>query len=290
MVVLWSILALTCTATFPILAKSAATPKAASSSKNAQQTAQSHYLRGERLEEQGDIAGAIKEYKLALKLKPTSTATKRAIDRLQKKKAEGSDPKSEGDTSSNKDWPPSETELSDLVEKGCYGTEQDRQKANAVFLRVLGDDIVEPVQYIYFPVTGSTRSDVVTSYRNGASQRGFLEWGYTKSDWLEQPSPGKGVQLSLRTTITLPQWTSDQGTSPDLISKWTSFYNALAFHEQGHALIFEYGVAVMRLRLNQAPTLAIASAICSKEAAEMQSLSDEYDQRTQHGVLQGANF
>ncbi|HEX5324279.1 MAG TPA: tetratricopeptide repeat protein, partial [Capsulimonadaceae bacterium] len=241
-------------------------PKASSSSSREDQ-ARAHYLRGERLEAQGDFTDALAEFQEALRLKPTSQPSKDAIARL---KAKQTPPELNA-----KPLPmPTEADLYNALKKGCYGTQDDRLAADVLFRRVLQNDDIEPVNYVLYPVYGYSVQEIRSSQEQTKSLAGISEWGYTKSTWSSHYDTSNHVQFILKTSISMPQWTpkSPDHTTPP--SYWPGFYNALLFHEQGHALIGEYIVALMRLRINaaDAPDAANETAIINQAGGEVDTL------------------
>jgi len=221
----------------------------------------------------------------ALQLKPTSTGSRDAIARLNAKQADQH-------TIPAPHTAPTEADLYDALKKGCFGSQSDRAAADALYRGVLRYDAVEQVHYIPYPVYGYTPEDIRASQAQTKAKVGINEWGYTHSKWSYRYSANQPVQLTLQTSITMPQWTATDPNHPSPPPFWPSFYNALLFHEQGHALIGEYAVALMRLRLNAAGAGAStnAGAICNQVQSEMDILNQQYDQATNHGVSQGARL
>lgn len=180
-----------------------------------------------------------------------------------------------------------------------YGSAWDRTRAHGAFCRVLDRDRVW-VHTRYYTVSGATHDEILTSLRSSSTvieegdAVGSTQWSYHWQAAPELVGTGRGLlnaSLMARITITMPRWKS--AGDPALVSQWNSFSHALLYHEQGHQLIAEFTLAVLRLRLDQnAHSIAPMpiSDVCDGVMRDYGDLDDRYDQITQHGALQGAVF
>lgn len=190
-----------------------------------------------------------------------------------------------------------ESYLCALLRRSLNGSAQDRIRAHSAFCRVLHDDTVL-IATKYYPVSGSTGGEVLESMRRAcpdSGEAGSTEWSF---HWQAVPfeaaysRPSCGAAISARITITLPTW-KPAHADPDEVAAWGQFSHALLYHEQGHQLIAEFTLAVLRLRIDQNSSLTNPLPIddvCDEVAEEYGNLDRQYDRATWHGALQGAVF
>ena len=100
-----------------------------------------------------------------------------------------------------------------------------------------------------------------------------------------------------KVTVTLPRWVPPPDVPPEMVLRWTNFFNALALHENGHVtnacqataeLLREMGT------LGSFPTrqeLRGAAREAENRVLDKYHARDRtYDLETQHGALQGARW
>lgn len=115
------------------------------------------------------------------------------------------------------------------------------------------------------------------------------------------PSEGRcfvaGVETKMQGNILMPRWAKRQGASADLVARWQRYEAALLTHEEGHLDNGREFARVLESELLRLP----AQGDCPKLNAAARTRFDEllqiyrkrdadYDERTQHGVTQGARF
>ena len=186
-----------------------------------------------------------------------------------------------------------------LLRRALNGSAWDRTRADGAFCRVLDNDQVW-VHTRYYAVRGSTQNEIWTSLSRSSTvisdgdAVGSTQWSY---HWQAEPDdshasrPVINATLTAHITITLPRW--EGAGDPALVSSWDSFAHALLYHEQGHQLIAEFTLAVLRLRLDQnahSPAPMPIGDVCDGVMRDYGDLDDRYDQITEHGALQGAVF
>lgn len=157
-----------------------------------------------------------------------------------------------------------------------------------------------------YAVTGATESEVRHSLDTSPlSPDGRRRIGYTQADiyWRYQyrESGGKcrviGVSVTLTTKTTLPRWDAPAGASRALRDKWDRFLGALTAHEQGHSDIGMAAAKKIEDALWRAPMPTtckgyddalgrIANRLFDAATKEQKA----FDERTDHGALQGVRF
>ncbi len=163
----------------------------------------------------------------------------------------------------------------------------------------IGSVVLRHANVTFYEVTGNTATELESSMNtagpigaNGAHFDGYTSWQF-RWNWSETSSNGvchpTNVRVTYSITITLPQWTPPANADPALVDKWNQFTEALATHEDGHAIRVTNGANQMGAE--------IADAACGEEStaaqaalSAIQQASDEYDAQTQHGATQGATW
>jgi predicted secreted Zn-dependent protease len=261
-----------------------------------------YYQDGKRREKLGDEAGAAQDYILALKLVPDSSSCRRALDHIRKEGLAAT-PRAFIRLATTEPVRSrfSERSLFAALTRALYGSANDRSRADSAFTSMLGQDDVRIVWRVY-PVRGANGDQVWDSLLKESAALtnspdvGITKWVYQWKTVPEVDPHGRQVFNALITsqiTITMPQWKPSGPVSPDLRARWQAFYSALTYHEQGHQLIAEFTLAVLRLRIdenNRKPFPEPISDVCSRVMQDYALLNDQYDQATQHGALQGAVF
>lgn len=188
-----------------------------------------------------------------------------------------------------------------LLQRALYGSARDRKRADGAFCRILSGDQVW-IHTRYYRVTGSTTDEIWDSMRRSAAviadgdAVGSTQWTYRWKAVPELKLCGRetfNASLYARIVITLPEWKPQSSDSEDLSPAWNDFSHSLLYHEQGHQLIAEFTLSVLRLRLDQnarSPSPIPVSDVCAAVMRDYGDLDDRYDQVTRHGALQGAVF
>lgn len=156
----------------------------------------------------------------------------------------------------------------------------------------------------YYTVTGASIPEIRASLARArpwrehstldATTQWHIEWRYrfTRSD-----SGCRCTSFATTTTIklTLPRWTRPADAQPEVTTNWDRYITALRGHELGHAQIGLAAAAEQQRRISNVGAARDCDAL--KETIETlarQIVDDytrrdaEYDERTDHGVKQGA--
>jgi len=112
----------------------------------------------------------------------------------------------------------------------------------------------------------------------------------------DAPCRMRHADVYLDVEVTLPRWTDSERAPAALRRKWSSFRDALAFHEREHQeSIISAGRRVARALEDL--TAASCSALEEKADTQARSIIEEarrynrrFDERTRHGRTQGARW
>lgn len=93
------------------------------------------------------------------------------------------------------------------------------------------------------------------------------------------------VDLKMKLSIKMPKWSRYARRPKAERREWNRFYKALRYHEDGHIKIFR-DEAPTTYEVVKKATPDTLQSIFDSEVARIQKLSDEYDERTHHGLKQ----
>jgi predicted secreted Zn-dependent protease len=94
------------------------------------------------------------------------------------------------------------------------------------------------------------------------------------------------VHVTVRTKVTMPQWSAYDNATQAEKDEWDRFFVALRAHEQGHLDLVTSQLSDIDLRLAGQST-SDASATWTKALGELTSASNDYDASNDHGRSQG---
>jgi hypothetical protein len=146
--------------------------------------------------------------------------------------------------------------------------------------------IVGPPKRTFYTLRAATLRGVVAEL-GGREEAGRTDWkphlGYKADD--------SGIVTSAIVTVPIPlempRWPGHRKVSKTAQAEWDRAYRALEAHEQGHVdLVHEHFDGMASSLIGK--TEAQANAAFQKATEDLQSASDEYDQRTDHGQSAGA--
>ncbi len=156
----------------------------------------------------------------------------------------------------------------------------------------------------YYNVTGATLFDVHASlnaarpWRDKASLNAYTEWHVNWRFQLRQTSRGcrcSSLQTTTTIKMTMPRWTAPTNASEELRQTWKRYIDALGTHEAGHARIALAAAGEMHKRIKDLDPEPECSDAEKKIRQTVQEVLDDfgdrdkiYDQRTRHGITQGA--
>ena len=158
----------------------------------------------------------------------------------------------------------------------------------------------------YYSVTGDTLAEIHHSLRQGRPWKdkfhgdGLTDW---RVDWrfsLAESADGCRIRQFTTTTtitITLPRWTASTNAPPNVRKAWERYIAALGQHEAGHA---QFGLAAAAEMQKGMKSTGLEPAcetlkekingLCQRIVEDYKKRDKDYDQRTDHGVTQGARL
>ncbi len=132
--------------------------------------------------------------------------------------------------------------------------------------------------------------------RHDAHTDWFVTWHFPFVDEAQGCKLGP-VNVTLRTSVTLPRWYASASTDPELVERWRDYLAALWLHESGHR---ETGARAAGEIETLLPTLPAKESCVDAETAANEAAQGvltrhrqadrDYDETTQHGAMQGATF
>ncbi len=162
-------------------------------------------------------------------------------------------------------------------------------------------------EYVYYQITGSSEDELdaqmnqlgpsdESGHRWDAYTEWYVTWSYSYSTTENDCSTGP-AKVQVEITFTFPQWDPPPNAPQDLVDRWDAYVAALQLHEDGHEEIaIEAGNEILQA-ISALPTYPLCSEL--EQAADRvgENILEEYrqqeaiyDQRTNHGVAQGARF
>ncbi len=165
-----------------------------------------------------------------------------------------------------------------------------------------------------YPITGSDRRAMRAQLRVPADAAAGLDQSQASNanrfaglyvwqmSWRYETQSAGGLcnvskaTVTLRSTVTIPEWIPPAGVDSALAADWPRYRNALAAHEQGHRELAYKGAGRLRRALEGVPMQSCGSiATATKTVGEsvMKELRLEqsaYDRDTRHGITQGATW
>jgi len=158
----------------------------------------------------------------------------------------------------------------------------------------------------YYSVTGSNLREIHQSFRQGRPWRGtgghdgFTVWNLTwRFGTAHNGSVCRMTTFSTTTSIniTLPQWLAPTNATDELKAEWTRYISALGKHEYGHAQFALAAAADMQKRAREVSQDASCdglkqriNSVCETVVQKYKQMDDAYDQRTEHGIKEGARL
>ena len=162
-------------------------------------------------------------------------------------------------------------------------------------------------RHSFYRVEGATAPQLVAQIRDrgplwsdGNRYEAMHTWKLNRTFGLSQIGDRcvlSTPSIAVETEITMPHWEPPTTASPQLITNWNHYTKALEQHEDGHRRIsLEAGEQVLQ-RLQTLPSytncadLRAAAKTAVAEVLEHTNYQQrEYDDKTQHGLVQGASY
>jgi predicted secreted Zn-dependent protease len=158
----------------------------------------------------------------------------------------------------------------------------------------------------YYSVTGSSLREIHQSFRQArpwrgtAGHDGFTVWNVA---WrFTTAHNGSVCRMTTFTTttsvnITLPLWIAPTNATDDLKAEWGRYITALGKHEYGHAQFALAAAGEMQKQVKAISQDATCdglkqriTGVCESAVQKYKQMDDAYDQRTEHGIKEGARL
>jgi predicted secreted Zn-dependent protease len=159
----------------------------------------------------------------------------------------------------------------------------------------------------WYDVAGASESAVRVSLsergpldHTGARHDAFTEWylSWHLTFLVSEPGCATGpVSTSMHVRVTLPRWQPPSMAAPELVARWRTYLDALAWHELGHrergleaAAAIEAELPLLEPRASCEETEQLANQAAHQIIERFRQADRDYDEVTQHGATQGAVF
>jgi predicted secreted Zn-dependent protease len=155
----------------------------------------------------------------------------------------------------------------------------------------------------YYNVMGATIRDIHESlaqarpWKNKSSMDGQTQWHV---EWRFNVAPAGSIcrctffTTTTTITVTLPRWTAPANAAAEVKTNWQRYITALGQHEAGHAQLALDAAAGLEKQNKTAESGDCDSlrrkinSQCNATIEEYRRREKDYDERTRHGVTQGA--
>ncbi len=158
----------------------------------------------------------------------------------------------------------------------------------------------------YYPVTGATRFELLTSKANNrpwkatnafdACTQWNIRWAFNCTQQAGRYVLGS-VELTTAVAVNLPRWVPPPDARSNLVERWQEFVKALGTHELGHVTLARLATAALKEELEVTPTYIspdeLAAAVERNGKAIFEKFRQKeaaYDRETRHGATQGVRF
>lgn len=160
---------------------------------------------------------------------------------------------------------------------------------------------------LFYTVEGETAPQLVAEiqnrgplWNNGYRYEAMHTWKLNRSFGVAQMGDRcilSTPTITVETDIMMPQWEPPAHASGQLVANWQHYTKALKQHEDGHRQIsIEAGTQVLQ-RLRTLPNFATcaelrteAKAVVAEILEQTRQRQHDYDEKTQHGWIQGASY
>ncbi len=134
-------------------------------------------------------------------------------------------------------------------------------------------------------LSAKTLADLVDKFADMASA-GHVQWAPVYS-CTPKGGPLTGVAITVPITMEMPKWSPPPTVGPKAIAEWKRAKEALRAHEDGHVKLVKNhfgGLAKKMIGLSESD----AADIFQTAVDDLQTASDSYDTKTDHGRKTGA--
>lgn len=157
----------------------------------------------------------------------------------------------------------------------------------------------------YYAVTGSDLREIHQSMRSSRPRQtgghdGFTVWNVSwrfSTVYNGTVCRVNGFSTTTAITITLPRWTAPTNAADTVKAEWARYIQALGQHEYGHAQFamvaageIQKGVRALGDDPSCDSLKQRVSSLCDGTLQKYKGLDAAYDQRTNHGINDGARL
>ncbi|MCC6177241.1 MAG: DUF922 domain-containing protein [Chloroflexi bacterium] len=159
---------------------------------------------------------------------------------------------------------------------------------------------------VQYDVDGVDTSSILASIRAHGPHDGDGQWAAATTwtfRWTYRPAVDQSgcratsATVDLELMYTYPRWTGLDGADRALAGAWERYIGAIDYHEQGHGQIAAQAARELARTIETLPPAASCQdldiavrAATGDLLARHAAAQAQYDQRTQHGVTQGATL
>jgi predicted secreted Zn-dependent protease len=179
--------------------------------------------------------------------------------------------------------------------------DSDCERWTLAFTPLPDPDLPSKIVRRTYPVRGDTLAEIAPQTRRvRGSFAAYTTWD---TDWRMQLTElgdrcqARDGDVSLTARIIEPVWRRPDDAAPGLVRRWRRFAENLETHELGHVTIALQGAHAIDALLDEgvsAPTCEQAMRRADRAATELherwERINARYDERTDHGLLQGTGF
>ena len=151
-----------------------------------------------------------------------------------------------------------------------------------------GQTTIKPVKNATYTVTAKTLKEAADQI-GARTEAGETTWKPTYSVTPDENGNVTKATVTVEITVTMPSWPGAAKLGAADKAKWDSFYAALRAHEQGHVDLAKSKLAnVADSLIGKSQT--DAGTAFQQALTDLQTASDDYDTRTDHGIKTGCKI
>jgi len=139
-----------------------------------------------------------------------------------------------------------------------------------------------------------------TARPKGMAHDAYTKWHVSWSYTWQQVNGNYALQsskVSAAISVTLPQWAPPKDADKRLVERWQRYITALHRHENGHAVISTQAAREIEKKLQTLPAAPSTEALkdliertCQQVLTEARDKEKNFDETTNHGIKEGAQF
>jgi hypothetical protein len=151
-----------------------------------------------------------------------------------------------------------------------------------------GRTVFKPVARQSYTITAKTLKEAVDQIQL-RDEAGETTWHPTYSVTTDDSGQVTGATVEVQITVTMPNWPGAAKLKPADKAKWDKFVQALEAHEQGHVDLVKDKLKDLGSKL-LGKSKDDADATFQSALTDLQTASDDYDTKTDHGRNTGCTI